>query len=253
MTPEELRPYVEDFLELYATRPILKNDGGMKAPHCFWTYYWLRKLQPEVVIESGVFQGLSTWLIEKTLPNARIISIDVYFGSLKYKSTRAEYTTADFGTINWRAVLGPKISNTLAFIDDHQNNYERLQKAYNEGIPYLIFEDNYPTTHGDVLSLKKILSGDRYIIDVNGRQTWYTIPANFRTNIQNLCSYVESPPVYLDTNITRWGDSFQSHGCQSPIFSQLEPGWEIFKEDQLDYTFLAFVTIYKNAASNVPA
>lgn len=240
---EELLPYIRDFLDLYSKRPIKKNDGGMKSPHCFWTYYWLRKLQPEVVIESGVWRGQSTWLIEQTLPNARIICIDMTWQYLEYRSPRAEYTNVDFNTINWSRVLGDKVSKTLAFIDDHQNNYERLRTAYSHKIPYMIFEDNYPTSHGDVLSLKKILMGNTYIIDTPKSKTWHTIPPEYKQNVLNVCEYIENPPVYLDTQTTRWGDPFTKHQCQVPVFETLEPGMEIFKEDQLDYTFIALVRL----------
>jgi hypothetical protein len=243
---DELRPYIHDFLELYARRPIRDNTGGMKSPHCFWTYYWLRKLQPEVVIESGVWKGQSTWLIEQTLPTARIISIDMTWKYLQYKSPRAEYTNVDFNTINWTKVLGNSVSKTLAFIDDHQNNYERLKTAYTHKIRWMIFEDNYPTSHGDVLSLKKILMGDRYILDTPQSKTWHVIPPEYRTNVLNVCTYTECPPVYLDTPTTRWGDSFAMHGCQPPLFSVCEPGMEPFKEEQLDYTFLAIVELKRS-------
>jgi hypothetical protein len=242
-SPDDLRPYVNDFLELYARRPIRDNAGGMKSPHCFWVYYWLRKLQPEVVIESGVWKGQSTWLIEQTLPTARIISIDMTWKYLEYKSSRAEYTSVDFNTINWTRILGDKASKTLAFIDDHQNNYDRLRTAHTHKIPWMLFEDNYPTTHGDVLSLKKILMGTQYILDTPQSKTWHTIPPEYRTNVLSCCDYIECPPVYLDTPTTRWGDSFAMHECQPPVFSELESGMEPFKEEQLDYTFIAFVRV----------
>jgi hypothetical protein len=241
MNSDDLRPYIDDFLEMYANRPILKNDGGMKAPHCFWTYYWLRKVQPEVVIESGVFKGLSTWLIEQTCPNARVIAIDVYFGGLIYKSSKAEYTSVDFNSIDWTQVLGGK--KTLAFIDDHQNNYERLRHAFNHKIQYMIFEDNYPTSHGDVLSLKKIMMGNSYVIDRDGVKTYHTIPPEYKVNVMNVARYMECPPIYLDSAMTRWNDPFSIHQTQPPVFSTLEEGMDIFKEDQLDYTFIAFVIL----------
>lgn len=242
-SPEELLPYVRNFLELYKRRPIHQNDGGMKSQHCFWTYYWLRKLQPEVVIESGVWRGQSTWLIEQTLPNAKIISIDMTWKYLQYKSPRAEYTNVDFNDINWSRILGDKVSKTLAFIDDHQNNYERLRTAHKHKIQWILFEDNYPTTQGDVLSLKKILMGNTYILDTPTSKTWHTIPPEYKQNVLNCCEYFENPPIYLDTPITRWGDSFVSHQCKPPVFETLEEGMEIFKEDQLNYTFIALVKV----------
>jgi len=58
-----------------------------------------------------------------------------------------------------------KCSKTLAFIDDHQDNYKRLLHGHINNIGNIFFEDNYPTTQGDVLSLKKILINTKYIIE----------------------------------------------------------------------------------------
>jgi hypothetical protein len=211
-------------------------------------------INPEVVIESGVFKGQSTWLIEKVCPTARIISIDPDLSRVAYVSPKAQYTTTDFNTINWKLILGSSISKTLAFIDDHQNNYERLKTAYNAGIPYMIFEDNYPTLHGDVLSLKKVIMNNYYIYEMkdtkNPTSERKAIPPEYKINVTNICEYIEAPPVYLDSPVTRWGDAFALHQCQPPVFSELEDGLEIFKEDQLDYTFIALVKIHKNVAGN---
>ena len=43
----------------------------------FYFYLILKNLKPELIIESGVYKGQSTWLIENTLPNSKIISIDI--------------------------------------------------------------------------------------------------------------------------------------------------------------------------------
>ena len=67
----------EIFEKLYEQRPIKNNIHGMRFQHMFATYFILKKLKPSFVIESGVFRGQSTWLIENTLPQANILSIDI--------------------------------------------------------------------------------------------------------------------------------------------------------------------------------
>jgi len=74
---DELVGSLPAFWELYETRPILHNDGGMRTPQLFAVWSILRALEPELVVESGVWKGLSTWLIEKACPSARVISIDI--------------------------------------------------------------------------------------------------------------------------------------------------------------------------------
>lgn len=105
----------EDFWPIYQRRPIKSNDGGMKLPHMFATFVLLREDSPEVVIESGVWRGQSTWLIEQALPEARIVSIDLDLSRREYVSSRAEYYDIDFGYLNFSDVppAGRRLSSTI--------------------------------------------------------------------------------------------------------------------------------------------
>lgn len=62
-TNEDIRNSFDEFAELYLTRPIKKNTGGMMLPQAYATFFMLRQLQPLTVIESGVWKGQGTWLI----------------------------------------------------------------------------------------------------------------------------------------------------------------------------------------------
>ena len=73
---EELISELDNFSKIYETRPIKNNIHGMQFPHMFATYFILKKINPSFIIESGVFRGQSRWLIEKTLPNSKILSIE---------------------------------------------------------------------------------------------------------------------------------------------------------------------------------
>ena len=52
------------------------NYGGMNAPDLFSFWFILEKYKPKIVIESGVWNGISTKLIRKTLPTSKIICLD---------------------------------------------------------------------------------------------------------------------------------------------------------------------------------
>ena len=80
---EDILEELKLFIELYKNRPIKTNIHGMMFPHMFAVFFILRKLKPEFIIESGVYKGQSTWLIEKTLPQTEILSIDI---NLKQRS-----------------------------------------------------------------------------------------------------------------------------------------------------------------------
>jgi len=121
---DEIKNELDNFTKIYSERPIKKNDFGMKFPHMFACYFILKKINPEFVIESGVYKGQSTWLIEKVLPNAKILSIDIKLHLRKYISQKAEYSDLDF---KFHDLTNINPEKTLAFFDDHQNCLERLK------------------------------------------------------------------------------------------------------------------------------
>ena len=244
-TKSTILPLLQEFHDIYKNRPIKENNGGMKATQCFWAWRLLKLLNPLVVIESGIWLGQSTWLIEMACPNARIISIDINLNIQQYKSKNTTYSKIDFNNNDWTEILGKEVcKNTVAFIDDHQDNYERLKHGFKHNIGHMIFEDNYPTPQGDVLSLKKIFSANYHIIDSQGIRTRHEIPEEYKNNVKNMCDYFECPPIYLDTNITRWKDTFTEHNCKEPIFTSVEEEIiEIYKKDQLNYNYMGVVKL----------
>ena len=42
-TNKDLISAFDDFLKIYENRPIKNNMGGMRAPHCFSTYFLMKK------------------------------------------------------------------------------------------------------------------------------------------------------------------------------------------------------------------
>ena len=144
--------FLDDFTSLYKTRPIKNNKGGMLFTHMFYFYLILKNLKPELVIESGVYKGQSTWLIENTLPNSKIISIDIDLNQREYISKKSEYRSLDFKYNEFKNIP----NNTLVFFDDHVNHLERIKQSNFFGIKNIILEDNYPTNKGDFQTLKQI-------------------------------------------------------------------------------------------------
>ena len=60
----------------------------------------LKKKNPKNVIESGIWKGQGTWLIENTLPNATIFSIDIDLSIREYISEKVRYFEKDFNEID---------------------------------------------------------------------------------------------------------------------------------------------------------
>tara|TARA_B100001057_G_scaffold471866_1_gene534585 strand:+ start:533 stop:1309 length:777 start_codon:yes stop_codon:yes gene_type:complete len=151
------------FLKIYKYRPIKNNKNGMKINHMFAFFFLLKKLKPKYVIESGILRGQGTWLIEKTLPNTKIYSIDLDLSTRKFISKKVKYLDQDFKYFSDK--IQPE--KTLVFFDDHTCHYERLKQCKFLNIKQIIFEDNYNVGDGDFNSLKHILNRKNFIHKTN--------------------------------------------------------------------------------------
>jgi len=150
---DEIKTHISDFCEIYNKRPIKNNKGGMLFPHMLAFYFILKKLNPELVIESGIYKGQSTWIIEQALPNSKIISIDKNLDQRVYISKKASYSNIDFKFHNFSNIP----ENTLVFFDEHVNHVERIKECSYFKIKNIIFEDNYPSFKGDFHTIKHSL------------------------------------------------------------------------------------------------
>ncbi|MBM4107090.1 MAG: hypothetical protein FJ257_12575 [Phycisphaerae bacterium] len=156
MIREDFLPLVDEFLDLYPGRPVRANAGGMGINHCFGLFAVLRSRSPQLVVESGVWKGQSTWIIEQAVPAASIVCIDPRPDLREYSSKSAEYRTEDFAGIDWSQY---PTSDAVCFFDDHQNEYSRLMELRWWGFRSAIFEDNFPVGEGDCYSLRHALAG----------------------------------------------------------------------------------------------
>ncbi len=259
---EEMRASVPDFLELYAERPLPSNSGGMGLNHSWAVWFLLTRLRPTVVVESGVFKGHSTWLIEQSVPHAEVYSFDINLAQRAYVSPKVRYSERDFTRADWSGV---DTSNAVCFFDDHQNAYERLVHMAWFGFTRAIIEDNWPVGEGDNYSLKHVMAGtgapslqmsaayaggsrerrrrrkrEELLWTMGPRQDFLVEPngvdaANLR---RQLAHYEEMPPLRLDET-TIWGTGWE--GAYQSV-EELVPDLELDGVD-LSYSFLAFVEL----------
>lgn len=226
-TVEELVGSLEEFAELYKRKPIEDNHGGMKAPQMFAAWFMARKLEPKFIIESGVWFGQGTWFFERACPSAQLICIDPNIQRIQYKSKKAQYTTEDFSKVDWKQHLS--CSDTLCFFDDHQNALERLKIATPMGFKHLMFEDNYPISQGDCVSLKTILEegGEDSIIAKQYLDCYYEFP----------------PPVKGE--VTRWGDPWtdEHYPTHPPLITERTEDFKDYYDGYENYTWICYARV----------
>lgn len=259
---DDMRTSVAEFLPIYATRPLRANQGGMGLNHSWATWYLLRRYQPRVVVESGVYRGHSTWLIEQAVPNATVYSFDPDLGNRAYTSDRAHYTDRDFSQFDWSNV---DTSDALCFFDDHQNAYQRLAHMSWFGFRRAIFEDNWPVGEGDCYSLRHVRAGagahsmqmsraweggrwSRLMRRRLERRLWafghrqeVLVMSNIadRANLERrLAVYYEMPPLNVPPR-TMWNTSWTgAYECPEPLLPDVR-----FDDMDLSYNYLALVEL----------
>lgn len=239
---EEALSCLDEFYSLYLNKPIKNNQGGMKSPHMFATWVITKKLKPEIIIESGVWKGQSTWLFENASPESEIYAIDPVPQLREYTSKKAKYQTQDFLVTDWTEV---KDKNVLVFFDDHQNSFERIKKCKEIGFKNIIVEDNYPSFQGDCYSPKKILSNQDYVIDVNGEVTYHSKNLNDIAYLtSNLEFYQEAYPIFTD-NFTRWNTPWdEKYNTPEPLLSEKDINkYPLFFDERKDYTWLCYLKL----------
>ena len=258
----EMREQIPEFLEVLSRSPFSENKGGMGPPHLFLTWFAAKKLKPSTIIESGVWRGAGTWILEQACPDSRLVCLDPNLAIVEYQSPNAEYLDTDFDLIDWSEM---DRNNTLLFFDDHQNAFERIKSAYLWGFRHLIFEDNYPASIGDCYSLKKFLGGsghnstpsqrslirkirDRLIYKLGGNAYPKRIPSNsaHRAAILRIAEvYAELPPV-VSPKHTRFGIPWERIPATPPLFSKLPASpSDIFADSAESYTYLCYLRLGK--------
>lgn len=272
-TRAEIVASIDEFLTIYADRPIKDNQGGMKAPHMFAVWFMTKKLSPDIIVESGIWKGQSTWLLEKACPKAKLMSIDLNLRHRIYISDKAIYSDKDFSEQDWSEIT----DRSLVFFDDHQNAYRRLQQCKWFGFRHIIFEDNYPITQGDCYSLKKVFSNAgfeparfqqkigysriatkllRRFTRMIGLSPISLMPQyeamiikpndiDSRMLQKHLDGYYEFPPVFK-TDKTRWEDEWDeaSYPTSKPLLKQpTKSSYDIFFKEAIYYTWICYAKL----------
>lgn len=268
----DVRHEVEEFVAIYERRPIRLNVGGMRFNHSFATWFILKTVKPHFIIESGVWRGHSTWLIEQVCPHAKLFCLDLDFSKLVYRSSKATYLQKDFAECGW---LDVDRAATVCFFDDHQNAYARLKDLRWAGFTRAIFEDNFPCGEGDCYTLRHMRGGYGHeyiqmskgylgsaqeqqqrrflenILRSLGPRQQLIVRANTDDRdlfALNCKEYFEFPPVVLATR-TDWGSAYEgAYASKAPLFAQdaMPKGLRDLTDkdaSEFSYSYIAYVEL----------
>jgi len=132
---------IKDFFKIYSSRTQTDNTFGSGFHTAFWIYYIARLLDPELIVESGVWKGHTSWLLSQACPNARQYGFDKSLNHLEYNNLNVTMVEHD-----WQTYQFPDFdqNRALVFFDCHVNHAQRIIESKNKGFKHLLFDDNPP-------------------------------------------------------------------------------------------------------------
>jgi len=134
---DRLKRYINNFYRFYITEKF-NIDGGMGFNNMLFLHLFIKATKPQTIIESGVYKGNTTKVIEISSKKfTKIYCCDINFSNLEYRSKKAKYFEKDLTLCN----LNLK-KKTLIFFDDHVSHYDRLMFSIKNKIDFLILDDD---------------------------------------------------------------------------------------------------------------
>jgi len=129
--------------QLFKEKPISDLTGGMGYNNGLILYILFSHYQPRVSVESGVWRGFTTYLIDNAIcEDSKIYCFDINLSRNEYLSKKANYYENDI-TLCKELDLS-KVD--IAFFDDHISMYERLKICVESKIGIVILDDDVGLT-----------------------------------------------------------------------------------------------------------
>ncbi len=136
-----MRKNIADFFNIYSSRKYTDNTSGSGFHNAFWIFLFCRTMDPNLIVESGVWKGHTTWLMEQACPDAKIFGFDLNLKQLEYKNLKAKLIEDDWNNYDFQRVDPDR---SFIFFDCHVNHAKRILEAKEKGFRHLIFDDNPP-------------------------------------------------------------------------------------------------------------
>lgn len=134
---------IKAFYHEYLASPFRSKFGGSRFNNLLFLHLIAKGLQPELIIDSGSYQGASAWALSSGAPNARTVSFDIDLSRLIRRHPRVEYVEKDWSDFDFEDA---NFAKALCYFDDHLDQIMRLLQADKLGVPYAIFDDDFPIT-----------------------------------------------------------------------------------------------------------
>jgi len=225
---------MEYFINNIWTNDFLDNNGGMGPPDLFTLWFVLQLYKPKVVIESGVWNGISTKLIRKVLPDSKIICLDprnIPINGYKDNNKNTQYYLGnkfvDFKDLN----LNYNKNDILCFFDCHQNAYLRLKQCVEKNITKIFFNDNYPVNGGSHYTIEHLINNDNRHYSVDG--------VNKKKILDLIETYHIFPNIY--PGIIKLGEG--DFNCDSYFKNDDNNKFFIFKRERSKYRWNTFINL----------
>lgn len=129
---------LSEFKQVLNDHPIqIPWGGAFSTTEAFWTYFLVKALKPDMVIESGSYEGYSIYFLLRAAPQAEAHSFDPY-------NTPKKVGDFQYHAYDWTEYIFERsLTKAFVFFDDHVHQGNRLKQTKERGIPYALFHDNF--------------------------------------------------------------------------------------------------------------
>jgi hypothetical protein len=118
---------------------VKEHESGFGYNEGVFFYSILKIINPELVIESGVMKGFTTYLIDAaTNSDCKILCYDINFENKIFNSKKAQYFNSDISN----DIPSIKNKKVVALWDDHTSQLDRLKFSEEHKIEYNFFDDD---------------------------------------------------------------------------------------------------------------
>ena len=229
---------LDTFLNEVYEEGFSTNSGGMGPPDMFTLWLALSRLKPDYVIESGVWNGMSTKLIRKTVgPQCKILCLDplsIPATGFKDSNPNTVYLTGalfkDFGSLplskSW------SMDKVFVFFDCHRDAALRLLQCERKGLKHLFFNDNYPVGCGAHYTIEHLRGDDK---------RWAKLSLSDRNKaLRVILTYHVFPNIF--PGLIKTGEGLfncKSHFKEAVFDSQ----YDIFRRDSQTYRWNTYIRL----------